>query len=117
MGQLQVKQLNEDYAVAANDVLLTVEYGYAQIGGGVAKLDGREIAASPITNQVVGNGAALKGKKLLVKSVVADANDTTNKVSVVYKLTGGQQDQTFISEGEVEDDGDPMAFYGFFKFT
>ena len=98
-------------------MLLTVEYGYGQIGGSVAKLEGQEIAASPITGKVIGNGAALKGKKLLVKTVVADSSSDTNNVSVVYKLAGGQQDQTFISEGVVQDDGDPMAFYGTFNFT
>ena len=117
MPETRPEPLREDYQVSAGDVFITVDYGFAQIGAGIIKLDGQKIADAPILKHRVGSGPELKGKTLLVKSIVADASETTNKVSAIYRLTGGAIDKDYVSEGEVETDGDPMPFWAFFKFV
>lgn len=117
MPEKRPEPLREDYQVSTGDVFISVDYGFAQIGAGIIKLDGQKIADAPISKFRIGSGSELKSKTLLVKSIVADASETTNKVSAFYRLTGGMADKDSLSEGEVETDGDPMPFWAFFKFV
>jgi hypothetical protein len=98
-------------------VELQVEYGFAQIGGSAAKMGKTPLEQDPPDSGTFPCKGAAAGKVLLIKSVVTDVNDATNKCSVIYSLSGGVVDQKFISEGETEQDGDPILFYAWITFT
>lgn len=114
---VRVVRLRTEYKLANKPVKLKVEYGYAQIGGSAAKLGRKALPQDPPNSGNFKIPSPSVGQELLVKSVVSDVNDATNKCSVIYNLTGGAVDQKFISEGETENDGDPILFYAWIKFV
>ena len=115
---VRVVKLRTEYKIKKGQpVKLSVEYGFAQIGGSAVKLAKTELKSDPPGGSVFLCKPASAGKVLLIKSVVTDVNDATNKCSVMYSLTGGVVDQKFISEGETEQDGDPILFYAWITFV
>jgi hypothetical protein len=115
---VRVVKFRTDYKIqSGKPVKLKVEYGYAQVGGSAVKLGGVVIPEDPPHSDCYNCSNPTPGQVLLIKSVVADVNDATNKCSVIYSLTGGVVDQKFISEGETEQDGDPILFYAWITFV
>jgi hypothetical protein len=115
---VRVVKFRTDYKLKkGKPVDLKVEYGFAQIGGSAAKLGKTPLTQDPPNSGCYAVKGAAEGKVLLIKSVVTDVNDMTNKCSAIYSLSGGAVDQKFISEGETEQDGDPILFYAWITFT
>ncbi|QDU66396.1 hypothetical protein [Engelhardtia mirabilis] len=107
--------LEADYQLGAEPVLLTVTIGNGQFGTSLVRLNSAEKCRGDIGDLELGKPGSLKGKKVRVKSVVTDVRDETNRLTVTYKLAGGAQDQTFVSTGVVENDGDSMLFRAIFN--
>jgi hypothetical protein len=99
------------------DVTLTVVIGEAQIGGGVIKIDDKQVGVAPIENLPLGSGSELKGKKLLIKTIVSDENPQTNKTSVTYLFDQTGEKQSFVSSAEVEHDKDVIGYWAKFKLS
>lgn len=99
-----------------SDVAITVVIGEGQIGGGVIKLGGEKKANAPINDFVLGNATSLKGKTVLVKSIVSDENPSTNKTSVTYTFVQNKKEQEFVSKAEVDDEKDIIGYWGKFTF-
>jgi len=99
------------------DVLITVEIGEAQIGGGNIKIEGIEVSKTPVEKYSLGSGSGLKGKTLLAKTIVSDENENTNKTSVMYLFKQGRNVQKFVSKAEVENDGDVIGYWAKFTIT
>lgn len=108
--------LKTDYTVAAGEIFLTIIIGDAQIGASYLSINGEKIAAGQIKNQKIGDGAELKTKTLLVKTIVSDVNNKTNRTSVTYQLKGGVKDCTYGLEATVANEGDSINYEAEFKF-
>ncbi len=112
------KQFDEEYAVAEARVTLSIVYGDAQLGSSLVKLDDERLAkGSDITDLSIGDGPAIAGKKLRLKSVVTDVNDMTNHTSVTYVLKGGKEDREFSYDCTVQQEGDSAIYRGTIGFT
>ena len=105
-------RLNESYSVGVGDVFLSVTIGEGQNGTSSVYLDENRLvsACNHIGLLLVGNGTAVQGKTLLVRSVVNDVSAMTNRMSVTYMLKGGVTDQTFTARGQVKNEGDLLIF-------
>lgn len=115
---IRVIKFQTDYKIQNNKpVKLKVDYGYAQVGGSAVKLAGTPIPDEPPKSECYNFPTPAAGQLLLIKSVVSDVNDATNKCSAIYSLAGGVVDQQFTSEGETEQDGDPILFYAWITFV
>jgi|GEM_PF-4861885 len=103
------------HVVDGREVALSVRIGNSQMGGSVALLDGAEIARGPIERLILGDGQVLRGRKLEIRTVVADINPSTNNLLVTYVLEGGTVDQEFKTWGSVESDqaARHIAFFSF----
>jgi hypothetical protein len=115
---VRVIQFRTNYKLSPGRAIdLKIKYGYAQVGGSAVKVGQTVINASPPDSENYTLNDPTAGQVVLIKSVVTDVNDATNQCSVVYSLTGGVVDQQFISEGETEQDGDPILFYSWITFV
>jgi hypothetical protein len=112
---MKVIDLNTTYTTGTKDIKLTVTIGDAQIGQSVALLDDVELGRGDIDGLLVGNGPAVKGKKLIIKTLVTDVNPRTNDMSVTYELSGGKIDHDFESVGKVDNEGESMVFRATFS--
>ncbi len=109
--------LRTDYPVVDQEITLTIVIGDAQLGSSLVSLDGAKIATGDIDNLGIGKGTSVKGKTLLIKSVVSDVNDKTNHMSVTYKLKGGVKDDSYGLEATVAEEGDSINFRAEIKFV
>jgi len=100
------------YQVAAGDVLLSLSIGEGQFGTSDVFVGGTKVirTSGPIGSLRVGSGPAIKGKKLLVRSVVTDVSTMTNKMSVSYRLTGGKAQKAVVAKGGVTAQGASLTF-------
>lgn len=100
------------YQVGAADVVLSLSIGEGQIGTSDVSLGGNPLlrATGSIGHLRIGSGPAVKGKKLLVKSVVNDVSSMTNKMSVTYRLTGGKGTKVLTTKGSVNKAGAMLVF-------
>ncbi len=99
------------------NVALTVIIGEAQIGGGVVKLDGKQIGVTPVEKLSLGTESDLKGKTLLIKTIVSDENPETNKTSVTYTFDQNGEQQQFVSKAEVDHDKDEIGYWAKFELS
>lgn len=93
---------------ASAPVFITVTIGEGQVGGTTIIFDGNSIgpANGEITNLQVGNaGDNLQYKLLICTTDVRDINTATNKTSVTYTLSGGEQEQEFPFTIDVDQQG------------
>lgn len=95
-------------------VAVSITIGDGQIGGGVIKMDGKKISVTPVSDFVIGNAIDLKGKTILIKNIVSDENEKSNKTSVRYLFKQNIGEQTFISKAEVEHDKDIIGYHASF---
>ena len=112
---MKIVDLIADYHTSPADLILTVEFGDAQIGASVVKLSGTERGTGEITDLKIGSKQAVVGKKVTVKSVVTDVNDKTNRTSVTYTLRSGKLKQVFVSSGTVDVNGDSIIYRALFN--
>ena len=95
----------------AGDVRLGLTIGEGQFGTSRTKLDGTVLATGSGPMMVrIGKRSELKGKSLTIRTVVNDLNSMTNRMSVTYRLTGGEEDQKVIAKGKVTAEGDLLVF-------
>jgi len=94
----------------ASNVTLTIIIGEAQLGISGAWLDATFMRKGDFTKQVIGKGAALAGKALRLRTMVADVNAFTNRMAVTYILEGGKKTYRETLKWEVAQDGDPASF-------
>ena len=106
-----------DYEVADAMVELTVLVGDAQIGTSIIKLASTPLGDGVIADLPIGVGSEIRGKKLFVKSIVTDVNDSTNNTSITYQLKGGRLDQEFSSAGTVDENGDSIVYRARFNLV
>ena len=107
--------LNTVYELTTGEVTVSVVIGEGQIGSSLVRVGPKEIAIGAVTKQKIGKGSALAGKALLIKTVVTDVNDQTNRLSVRYELQGGKADKVFDLESTVAEEGDSVVFRATFK--
>jgi hypothetical protein len=112
---MKTVDLTTDYEVAAGNVLLSIDIGDAQIGSSIVKLDQEELGRGDISELVVGIGPKIRGKALIIKSIVTDVNDSTNHTSITYKLKGGLRDIRYVSSATVDEDGDSIIYRAHFN--
>lgn len=103
---------DDTYQVGAADVFLSLTIGDGQFGTSDVFVGGTQIvrASGPIGSLRLGSGAAIKGKKLLVRSVVSDVSTMTNKMSVSYRLNGGTAPKAIVAKGSVATSGKTLVF-------
>jgi hypothetical protein len=84
------KMINATYKVAdADKVKLTIIIGDGQRGIPVAMLGSNIIQIGNTHQILIGNGADLRGKTLIVSTLVDDVNPKTNHTSISYIIEGG----------------------------
>ena len=83
------------------ELQLTVVIGEGQVGLSTVLLDTTPVVSNQeaITDQPIGAGQDVRGKTLVVDTIVNDVNPLTNRVTVTYELTGGPAPQTFVASG------------------
>lgn len=98
-------------------VLLTITFGYYQIGGSNVKFNGgtSAIAKGKVTNLDLGDVDTLRGKTLIVKSRILDSNLSTDKVSTTHSFTSAK-DMPIQQEGVVPNSGDIMEYVFTYNF-
>lgn len=109
--------LKKDYQTRNRDIFLSVTIGEGQFGTSDVMVDKDQIlrASGSIGKLRVGNGKDLAGKTLNVLSVVSDVSTATNRMSVTYKLTGGQTTSEFTARGQVTKAGAFLEFEAIFS--
>lgn len=104
--------LNKIYKLRNREIFLSVAIGQGQFGTSDVILDNQQIlrASGPIGKLLLGNGNDLAGSTLTVRTVVNDVSTMTNRMSVTYKLAGGQSAAEFTSRSQVAQPGDLLVF-------
>ena len=90
---------------------LSIIYGDAQIGASVVHLDDLLQGKGNIGNLVLQcSDYNHKGKKLIIKSIVTDINDSTSHTSVKYILRKGSDVREYVVQEIVDNDGDSIIY-------
>jgi hypothetical protein len=97
------KKTQDQYPVDTADVFLSLGIGEGQFGTTDVFIGTTSIlrATGPIGSLRLGSGPAIKGKKLLVRSVISDVSTKTNKMSVSYRLNGGKGTKNLVVNDNV----------------
>ena len=103
-------KLDATYQVGDGNVKVSVIVGNKQLGTSRAKIGARVLHTGDFDGFVLGKGRALKGKKLSLKTAVADVNDKSNLTTVRYVLEGGSNSVTWDLEATVAENGDSMIY-------
>jgi hypothetical protein len=113
-----VKDLHEEYQVVdQQNVSLNIWFGGAQIGVSIVFLEDTELGRGDIVNLKVGSGEKIRGKMLKIKSVVTDVNDLSNHTSITYSLSGGAENQSFLSQAVVAEHGNSIVYRAIFTLV
>lgn len=104
--------VEKDYKVGAGRITLSLIIGEGQFGRSDVRLNTQRLvrASGSIGSLLVGQGTDVQGKTLRIRTIVHDTVAATNRMSVTYILSGGPQDKTFTSKGEVDRDGGNLVF-------
>lgn len=114
------KSVKIEATYAVNDsrnVHLTINVGDGQMGTSAVVLDGTPVGIGQIKRLKLGQGAALRGKKMRIKTVVTDVNDRTNRTSVNHILEGGKATLPVKMSGQVDDEGDSINYFLHVEFN
>ena len=106
-------KLKAKYKVGNKPVTVGVTIGNGQFGRPLMLLDYITVG----TDRAQFDGKRAKGKKLLIKTVVTDVNDKTNKLSVKYTLRGGAKAATIVRKLTVAKNGDAAIFDAEIRLT
>lgn len=106
------KKTDDQYQVDTADVFLSLSIGEGQFGTTDVFVGGTSIlrATGPIGGLRIGSGPVIKGKKLLVRSLVSDVSTKTNNMSVTYRLNGGKNPKNLVVKGKVDKEGKALVF-------
>jgi hypothetical protein len=118
---MEIKKRTETISSLINDleqdVLLTITFGNAQIGGNIITWDGDEtiIKKGKVTNLNLGKGSVIKGKTLKIESNILDVNTQTNGVVVTYYFNNATESaKTF--DDKVDNHGDIFSLTLYVNF-
>jgi len=103
---------NDTYRVGNGDVFISLAIGEGQFGTSDVSIDGTRLVRSSgsIGGLRVGAGPRVKGKDLKVRSVVSDVSTMTDRMSVTYRLNGGQGTKSITAKGKVDKAGKMLIF-------
>lgn len=103
---------NDTYKVGNGDVFISLAIGEGQFGTSEVSIDGTRLVRSSgsIGGLRVGAGPKVKGKDLKVRSVVSDVSTMTDRMSVTYRLNGGQATKSIVAKGKVDKAGKMLIF-------
>jgi hypothetical protein len=106
------KKTQDRYQVDSADVFLSVGIGEGQVGTTDVFVGATAIlrATGPIGTLRIGPGPVIKGKRLLVRSLVSDVSTRTNNMSVTYRLDGGKSTKNLVVKGKVDKEGKAIVF-------
>jgi hypothetical protein len=112
-------ELKDDYPVLdARDVRLSVSLGEGQTGLVSVYLGGVTIGRAPAPLDVrIGSGSDVRDKLLEVRTIVNDVRSQTNRMSVIYQLTGGISPLECVSRGEVAEEYAALDFTAVFTLV
>lgn len=99
-----------EYRVVDQPVRLTVTIGDAQMGASRVQINGDQITTGAVADLVIGNGPAVAGRTLRIKTVVTDVNNRTNNTDVRYDITGGRSNLYFCLGTVVDEEGDSVVY-------
>lgn len=109
------------YKVGTNaPVFLTVTIGDSQVGGTTVIFDGQSLGPDDgeINNLPIGKaGDNIQFKLLVCTTNVKDINPASNKTSVTYTLTGGEEPQDFPFEIDASQNGGYAMYAVTFAFV
>lgn len=106
-----------DHAPGNSPVTLTVKIGDGQVGGSVVRLNGKQIGnVGTIRDLPIGDGPALVGQELTVRTGVLDINDAANSTTVTYDLNGAAPG-ALMASAEVEHDDDAVVYETVIRFV
>ena len=92
---------------------LSVAVGPGQPVGIVVRLAGEEqLRAVSVEEHLLGDGAVLRGQRLLVDAVVVNDNPQTDRVAARLRLAGGAEPGEWKLQADLED-----GAMGRFSFT
>lgn len=111
--------VNENFtATADGQVELDAIVGNQQLGSTVVKVDGTQVAkGTSIHDLVLGTGADLNTKVVLVRTVINDVNEATNVTTMQYTLSDGTNTKTYDATGEVDKDFGVIVYFANFTIT
>jgi hypothetical protein len=99
-----------EYRVANADVRISIRIGDGQFGTSFMTLADRTFGPGDIEDVMLGPGPELTGLELLVKSIVTDVNDMTNRTSISYELAGGEAPASHVLVASVDEDGGSVVY-------
>ena len=89
------------------DYFLTIVVGEAQIGySSFRDFEGKYISGNIVLHPI-GEGKNIRGKKLIITSMVTDVNPNTNLTSITYKLN----DENIKTVSETVESNNSSIFY------
>jgi hypothetical protein len=108
-----VNEINYSLIGPDQEYFLSITFGEGQPGSSALKnFDGTYITGD-VENVLLGLGSKIKGKNLLISSMVTDANENTNHTSITYSINGKEL-KTF--EDDVDTDNSSIYYTTTLKF-
>ncbi len=108
--------LHEDeYQAGDGQVRLTVIVGEKQFGTSIVYLGHDAIANGDIDQLKLGEGKDLRGKELVVYTLVTDIRNNTDEVAVTWILNGGEHKLSATETGKVSKEFASQMFKAVFR--
>jgi hypothetical protein len=106
---------SSSYKVGEGDVRLQAIIGEGQFGSSLAIVGSKTFDHMHDLDEVLGPASELRGKELMVLSVVTDTNAQTNRTSVTYRLTGGPAPLEQTLSFTVDNESDSVDYKATFR--
>jgi hypothetical protein len=103
------------YQIGDGEVRLQVAIGEGQFGSTRAVVGTKQVDDVHDMDTVLGKGSDLRGRELVITSVVTDTNPQTNRTSVTYRLSGGSTPLKQELSFTVESDADSVLYKATFR--
>lgn len=105
----------QDYAVSAGPVRLTVVVGDRQYGSSMVFLDDVPLSNGDIDELPIG-GPEIAGKTATVYTIVTDVSDATDNLTVTWMLSGGRKRSLATESAPASKKFGSQMFKGIFHF-
>lgn len=102
--------LETEYRVGLGPVHLAIQIGNAQAGRSSVRLGDERLALGAVEDLFLGDGPALVGRRLQIRTIVNDINPHTDDAVVRYALRGGASDKTIDLEAPAPVPGGEVTF-------
>jgi len=107
----------QDYAVSDGPVRLTVIVGERQFGSSMVFVDDDLITTGIVEDLPLGDGKKLKGKTVVVYTLVTDIRDNTDEMAVTWIITGGRRRSSETATGKPAKNFGSQMFKAVFQLT